>query len=367
MDRMQVLFLAANPDGTAPLHLDEEIRAITAKIRAAEYRDALDLVSVWAIRPDDLLQALNQYKPRVVQFSGHGNPAGEIVLLDTNRAPKPVSVTALRSLFATLKDNIQLVVLNACYSEIQATAITEVIDCVVGMSDAVSDEAAITFIASFYRALGFGRSVQAAFDQGKVALLLDGLWEDTTPVLRTKVGVDPAQVFLVPPTTTTPAVGGHGGDTDPPIVLTSKILDVDYVVTVGPDRRRVLVPASGHIVRLTVEATDSRTVILHSLRPSVLSRAEATGRLSPHFGIVTPRPFEVLLDERPPRLRPLDPTGPSFPFKIGPGDPEVFDLRVQTSDGDVQWVLELEWTSGGREGSLRVDLGGAPFRTMARP
>jgi hypothetical protein len=152
-----------------------------------------------------------------------------------------------------------------------------------------------------------------------------------------------------------------------PIVVTSKLLDVDYMETVGQDGRRVLVPASGHIVRLTVQATDSRTTILQDLCPIVVSRSEATGSLSLHFGIVTPRPFEVLLDERPPCLRPINPAGPKFPFTIGPGDPEVFDLKVLTSTGDVQWRLELSWTCLGQEGTLPVDLGGSPFRTMARP
>lgn len=154
--------------------------------------------------------------------------------------------------------------------------------------------------------------------------------------------------------------------TQSPIVVTSKILDVDYMVTTGPSGRSVLVPASGHIVRLTVEAIDSRTTIMQNLCPVVLSRSEATGNLSPHYGIVTPRPFEVLLDEEPPRLKPIDPPGPKFPFKVGPGDPEVFELKVLTSTGDVQWRLELSWTCLGQEGILQVDLGGYPFRTMAR-
>ena len=51
---IQVLFLAANPAGTTPLALDEEIRAIDAKIRGAEYRDRLELASHWAVRLDDL-------------------------------------------------------------------------------------------------------------------------------------------------------------------------------------------------------------------------------------------------------------------------------------------------------------------------
>jgi hypothetical protein len=165
----------------------------------------------------------------------------------------------------------------------------------------------------------------------------------------------------------TPVPDWNGADKNHPLVVTSKILEVDYMVTVGRDGRRVLVPASGHIVRLTVEATDSRTTIIQSLFPIVVSRSEATGSLSPHYGLVTVRPFEVLLDESPPRLKPIDPAGPHFPFKVGPGDPEVFELKVLTSSGDVEWRFELSWTSLGQEGTLRVDLGGYPFRTMARP
>lgn len=82
---------------------------------------------------------------------------------------------------------------------------------------------------------------------------------------------------------------------------------------------------------------------------------------------MTVRPFEVLLDENPPCLKPVDPAGPHFPFKVGPDDPEVFDLKVLTSTGDVKWRLELSWTYLGQEGTLPVDLGGSPFRTMARP
>lgn len=152
-----------------------------------------------------------------------------------------------------------------------------------------------------------------------------------------------------------------------PIVVSSKILDEDYMIIVGQDGNKVLVPASGHIVRLTVEAIDPRTTIIQDLCPIVISRSEAIGHFSPHFGVVTPRPFEVLLDEIPPRLRPRNPTGPDFPFKVSPDDPEVFDLKVLTSTGYVQWILELNWTNSGQHGTLRVDLDGSPFRTMARP
>jgi hypothetical protein len=53
---IKALFLAANPTSTNRLALDEEMRTIEQKVRAAEYRDALVFQSAWAVRPDDLLQ-----------------------------------------------------------------------------------------------------------------------------------------------------------------------------------------------------------------------------------------------------------------------------------------------------------------------
>ncbi len=201
MNKVKVLFLAASPDGAGTLKLDEEIRSITHKILTAESRD-IELISAWAVRPDDLLQTLNQHKPNIVHFSGHGSPSGEIILVDENlvngrQVPKPVSPKAIKALFQVLKDNVQVVVLNACFSRIQAEAIKDVIDCVIGMNAAIGDKAAITFAASFYRALGFGRSVKEAFEQGKVALLLEGIPGETIPELLVKTGVEPSNVFLI--------------------------------------------------------------------------------------------------------------------------------------------------------------------------
>lgn len=131
-----------------------------------------------------------------MHFSGHGSGKGEIILVDDQGRSKSVRPAALKALFSTLKDNIRLVILNACYSRIQAEAITQVIDCAIGMNEEIGDKAAIIFSASFYRAMGFGRSVKEAFDQGVVALMLEGIPEENKPQLLTREGVDPEKVFF---------------------------------------------------------------------------------------------------------------------------------------------------------------------------
>lgn len=68
-----ILFLAANPNESSKLPLGEEIREIHAKIRAAAFCDSFDLLSRWAVRPLDLLQAFNEVQPHVVHSSDHGS------------------------------------------------------------------------------------------------------------------------------------------------------------------------------------------------------------------------------------------------------------------------------------------------------
>jgi hypothetical protein len=189
-----ILFLAANPEGTDHLALDAEARDIQMKLDATPAR-GVQAVTRWAVTPDDLLHHLNTIQPVVVHFSGHGAGSPGLVLHDESAGAVPVSASALRRLFSALRDNIRLVVLNACFSSVQAEAIAEVIDVVVGMNDTIGDEAARRFAASFYRALGHARSARNAFDQGVAAIALHGLRDETVPRLVARRGIDPGAVF----------------------------------------------------------------------------------------------------------------------------------------------------------------------------
>lgn len=199
MHTLNVLFLAANPADKQPLRLDEQVRLITEKIQASEYRNAIDFITKWAVRTDDLLQALNQHSPQIVHFSGHGTPAHELLVVNQQGLSQPISPVALKALFTAFNDRIRMVILDACYSRAQAQALVEVIDCAIGMSAAIGETAAMLFTASFYRALGFGKSIQAAFDQGKIALLLEGHSDAQIPELLCKTGVNPAAIVLIEP------------------------------------------------------------------------------------------------------------------------------------------------------------------------
>lgn len=143
---IKVLLLSANPiDST--LNIDEEFRAIDKKIRSSEHRDHVDLIKHGAVRLEDVAGLLMRHKPHVVHFSGHGATSG-IALTGADGKGRVVPPNALANIFRTLKDNVRVVLLNACDSAPQAEAIVNEIDFAVGMSDEINDDAAIAFAAA---------------------------------------------------------------------------------------------------------------------------------------------------------------------------------------------------------------------------
>ena len=57
------------------------------------------------------------------------------------------------------RKGVECVVLNACYSEVQAEAIHQHINHVIGMNRAIGDKAAINFTVAFYDGLAAGEDV----------------------------------------------------------------------------------------------------------------------------------------------------------------------------------------------------------------
>mgnify|MGYP002072872357 CR=1 FL=1 len=198
-ERITVLFLAANPLDQEQLRLDEEVRAIAEMIRKSEHRDAVRLESRWAVRPLDVLQAINECQPRIVHFSGHGSDQEEIVFQDNAGSAKLVSKEAIVQTMAAASGDIQLVFFNTCYSRGQAEAVVQHVAAAIGMNTSIGDEAARVFSAQFYSAIGFGHSIARAFQQAKAALMLEGIPEDSTPELFVAEGLNVDDLVLVQP------------------------------------------------------------------------------------------------------------------------------------------------------------------------
>jgi hypothetical protein len=138
VEKKTILILAANPSDTARMRLGNEVREIEEGLALSEGRDRFQVASQWAVRPDDFRRALLKFEPQIVHFSGHGTGEQGLVFEDDTGLAKPVSSAALARLFS-LCPSVECVVLNACYSKVQASAIARHVDYVVGMTKAIGD------------------------------------------------------------------------------------------------------------------------------------------------------------------------------------------------------------------------------------
>jgi hypothetical protein len=186
--RVSILFLAANPTDASRLRSDKEFREIGETLNKAKHRDHFDLKPKLAVREEDITQALLDVQPKIVHFSGHGDPTGELCLEDRTGQTHYVQPDALAKLFGRFARQVNCVLLNACYSEAQARAIGKYIEYVIGMNQAIDDEAAIVFACGFYQALGAGQPIEEAYKTGCRRLGLQNIPDNLMPVL-TKKGV----------------------------------------------------------------------------------------------------------------------------------------------------------------------------------
>jgi hypothetical protein len=219
-----ILFLAANPLGTDRLALDREARAIQVELERSGFRNRFELVTRWAAEPLDLLRELRRLKPTVVHFSGHGAPgpgAGDhrpgpgphrdvvdepghdggeprpgLFFQGLDGRPQLVSTEALEETFGAAGTSVKMVVLSACYSEVQAKALLPHVGCVVGMSGSIHDDAARSFAIGFYGGLGEHESIAAAYKQGCAAISLEGLRDHDRPQLAVRADVDASKLVL---------------------------------------------------------------------------------------------------------------------------------------------------------------------------
>lgn len=185
--KVTILFLSADPTDASRLRLGEEFREINEQLTLAGYREKFNLsLPYLSLRPRDISRALLETQPQIVHFSGHGTPNGALCFEDESGKTHPVQPEALAALFRQFAEQVNVVVLNACYAEEQAIAIAEHVDYVVGMKWEISDKAAIAFSLGFYQALGAGKTVEEAFEFGRIQIMLQGVPEHLVPVLIKK-------------------------------------------------------------------------------------------------------------------------------------------------------------------------------------
>jgi plasmid maintenance system antidote protein VapI len=129
------------------------------------------------------------------------------------------------------------------------------------------------------------------------------------------------------------------------------------------------VSAGSQRVELTVQGTGEDTVVLQALHVHVVDSRAPLAHNAYEMGVgcgggVPTKTFSVDLDASRPQVTPKSGQR-DFPYKVSETDPEVFYITAQANSRDVRWYLELRWSSGTRQGRLRIDNHGEPFRTSS--
>lgn len=206
-----ILFLGVSSSISTRDDLDREAREIDQRLRSSEHREAFRVAQAWAARASDLQGLLLRYSPAIVHFSGHGDQGGALVMEGERGGAVPVSAANLADLFRILHGPTRCVVLSASYSEVHAKAVSEHVDCVIGMTKSLPGTSAIAFAGAFYQGLGYGRDVWTAFELGRNQIDLTGLQSPDAPKLHARPGVEPRALRIVHHPETRQAAGRTAG------------------------------------------------------------------------------------------------------------------------------------------------------------
>lgn len=172
---VKALMLLAAPKDADRLRLDEEVRDLKEKLRLVQ-NAVVDVVVVneWAVRVDQIQDALFNEKPQVLHFSGHGD-TGMLFFEDRNGDAAPVDAKSFGELISLHADTVKCVILSACYSEDVAKAVRAHVPWVIGCDQSIADDAAIAFSRAFYRAMANGQDYQKAFRHARNEVSLNGM------------------------------------------------------------------------------------------------------------------------------------------------------------------------------------------------
>ncbi|MGW2914322.1 helix-turn-helix domain-containing protein [Streptomyces asoensis] len=220
-------------------------------------------------------------------------------------------------------------------------------------------------------------------------------------------GGGPASSASTTPKPSAPAAQGGGGlqkdqadEAQPPAPLTWTVksqvwqldCDHDYVIAKPPEQvpppptsadaegwaaSQAAVHGRTTNLRISVQGRGAAAVVLEALHVRVVDRvtpADHSGAAYSMYegcgAVLVPRHFAVNLDSRRPLARPTpgnDPDRPApavgFPYRVSLRDPEVLMLAARTATCTCAWYLDLDWSSQGRTGTVRIDDHGRPFRT----
>lgn len=160
--RKTMLFFAANPKPDTLISFEKEFTSIKKELQDKSIRKKLEILINLQSTFSEIVDLINMEKPVCVHFVGHGeeeNPdtsegGGIRVMNDNRREVETLSSRDLENAFSKIKKKhpqLELVFLNACFTEPQARAISKSGIYTLGTSIRIGSTNARRFAALFYK------------------------------------------------------------------------------------------------------------------------------------------------------------------------------------------------------------------------
>lgn len=185
-ERQYILFLAANPTAKQ-LSFGNEHSDISIALSEKNIKSKFTIEAKRGTTVKNMLEAIKEFSPTIIHFVGHGtgieiknNKDIERGLIFHNSdydGEKTLDAETLNAMFRRIKKKqpqLKIVVLNACYSEPQAKAISHHGIYAIGSNDQIGSFAARAFAAGFYRQYALKNDVVDAAEEGVTHAMQEG-------------------------------------------------------------------------------------------------------------------------------------------------------------------------------------------------
>jgi hypothetical protein len=183
---LKILGVVSTPNDLPTLDVDIERLRLEAALRGLIDAGRVELTWLPGQTWQDLRQAMWGGPWHILHFIGHGDfdpvlDEGVIALADETGGSHMLTATQLSRLLAG-QSSLRLAVMNSCdgargsnhdlFSSTAVTLVSAGIPAVVAMQYEISDDAAIQFGNSFYRAVAHGLPVDAAVTEARIAITM---------------------------------------------------------------------------------------------------------------------------------------------------------------------------------------------------
>jgi hypothetical protein len=147
---IKILFIKANPKGTANLHLDNEENEIRDLLERSDNKANFQFMARGAVSTSDLHNYLESYKPSILHISSHGSEEEGIFFQDEENYKQEVSIQNLSIYLKTFTNHLKFVFLNSCHSLSDINQINQDGPSILGMKKEIPNDMAMEFSNAFY-------------------------------------------------------------------------------------------------------------------------------------------------------------------------------------------------------------------------